>query len=141
MRPGAPGADVSHGICARCAGEFGTFPVDDLSALPQAEYDQLPVGLIELDGQGVVRTYNRAESRRAGRRPANVLGRNFFNDVAPCTQVKEFEGRFRAMVASGEAGTERFEFIFQYGGGQRLMRIALAAEPQRGRVMVLVRDA
>jgi photoactive yellow protein len=34
---------------------------------------------------GTVTSYNLAESRLSGLTPANVVGRNFFSSVAPCT--------------------------------------------------------
>ena len=33
--------------------------------------------------------------------PGAVIGRNFFSEVAPCTRVREFQGRFREGVEAG----------------------------------------
>ena len=80
--------------------------IDDMS---RAELDQLPYGIIKLDEQGVIVEYNQYESQLAGLAPARVLGRNFFTEVAPCTDVQEFHGRFREGVA-----TQRLDVRFRY---------------------------
>jgi photoactive yellow protein len=65
--------------------------VDHLSS---NELDDLPFGVIQLDEEGVIQMYNATESEISGRSPKEVLGKNFFEEVAPCTNVKEFAGRF-----------------------------------------------
>jgi photoactive yellow protein len=61
--------------------------------LTDAELDALPVGAILLDTEGRVLRYNRAEASLARLSPGEVIGRNFFSEVAPCTRVREFQGR------------------------------------------------
>ena len=67
-------------------------PIDTMS---EGELDKLPFGAIQLDRTGIILSYNRTEANLTGRDPRRVIGRNFFTDVAPCTNVKEFAGRFR----------------------------------------------
>ena len=59
-----------------------------------AQLDALPFGLIQLDRDGRIRRFNRAEGELARRRPQEQLGRSFFDEVAPCTKVRAFHGRF-----------------------------------------------
>ena len=61
---------------------------DDLSRLSPSEIDALPFGYIALAPDGTIRKYNRYEADLARRDPQDVLGRNFFTEVAPCTQVR-----------------------------------------------------
>jgi photoactive yellow protein len=112
---------------------------DDLSALSALEIDALPFGYIALRPDGTIRKYNRYEADLARKDPQEVLGRNFFRDVAPCTQVKEFEGRFREF-ASGETPepSMSFDFEFQFRHGRQGVRIGFVRSPLEGEVIVTV---
>lgn len=61
--------------------------------------DRLPHGAIQLAARGNILKYNAGESRISGLLRENVLGKNFFNQVAPCTDGHQFYGRFREGVA------------------------------------------
>lgn len=83
-----------------------------------AELDALPFGVIGLDEEGTILRYNLYESRFARLDRNQVLGRNFFGEVAHCTRTDAFEGRFRAFVASGVGReVERFDFVFDFDFG------------------------
>lgn len=84
-----------------------------LAKMNDGQLDQLAFGAIELDANGRVLKYNAAESEITGRSPDQVIGKNFFRDVAPCTDSPQFAGRFRDGVASGELNT-MFEYTFDY---------------------------
>jgi len=60
------------------------------------ELDTLPDGLIQLDAAGRVLRSNAVESRLASLPQA--FGRSFFTELAPCTKVQAFHGRFREGV-------------------------------------------
>ena len=75
---------------------FDPRTIDDLS---DAELDALAFGVIALDEEGTVLRYNLYESRLARLDRNQVVGRNFFDDVAPCTRIEAFQGRFRAFAA------------------------------------------
>ncbi len=85
----------------------------DLDTLADADLDALSFGVIQLDGRGIVTRYNAAESRFSGRRPEEVLGRHFFREVAPCTNLPAFHGRFLQGVRSG-ALDESFVYTFSF---------------------------
>lgn len=55
-----------------------------LGALGEAELDELAFGAIGLDGQGRVDRFNAYEARHSGLPRAQVVGRHYFFDVAPC---------------------------------------------------------
>lgn len=59
-----------------------------------ADTDGLPFGLITMDRQGIVIGYNAHEARRAGFLPERVIGKNFFEVVAPCTNNHLVAQRF-----------------------------------------------
>ena len=48
------------------------------------ERDSLPFGVVELDADLVCQGYNQTESRFSGLSPERVIGRQFFELVAPC---------------------------------------------------------
>jgi len=112
---------------------------DDLSALSAAEIDALPFGYIALRPDGTIRKYNRYEADLARKNPQEVLGRNFFREVAPCTQVKEFEGRFREFAA-GETLEPALTFDFEFGfrHGRQNVRIGFVRSPLDSEIIVTV---
>jgi photoactive yellow protein len=112
---------------------------DDLSNLSAADIDSLPFGFIGLAPDGTVRKYNRYEADLARKDPQEVLGRNFFRDVAPCTQVQEFEGRFREF-ASGEISepTLSFDFEFAFRHARQKVRIGFVRTPLASEIVVTV---
>ena len=84
-----------------------------LAKMSAAQLDQLAFGAIELDATGRILKYNATEGAITGRNPANVVGKNFFTDVAPCTNRPEFRGKFDAGVKSGNRNT-LFEYVFDH---------------------------
>ena len=75
--------------------------------------DQLAFGAIKLDADGRVLSYNAAEGAITGRDPKDVIGKNFFKDVAPCTSTPEFLGKFQAGVKADNLNV-LFEYVFDY---------------------------
>jgi photoactive yellow protein len=91
-------------------------PVDAVYGADQlstAELDALPYGMFQRDPRGVVLRYSQAESQLSGRAASDVVGRRFFDEVAPCTHVREFYGRFAEGVAAGQLDTV-FNFRFAF---------------------------
>jgi photoactive yellow protein len=81
----------------------------------QKELDALPHGAIQLDHQGTILQYNAFEERLAGLTKEQVVGKNFFKQVAPCTDVQKFYGRFREGVAAGKLHCKfRYHFAFAH---------------------------
>lgn len=84
-----------------------------LATMSEKQIDELTFGAIQLDKTGKILTYNAAESRLTGRRREDVVGKNFFHDVAPCTRRSEFYGRFKDGVKIGALNV-LFEYEFDY---------------------------
>jgi photoactive yellow protein len=99
----------------------------DLAQLNSAEFDALPFGMIRLDRVGTVRAYNVWEAKLARRDPKDVVGQNFFVDVAPCTNVASFRGKLDALAESGE-NTYIFDYDFKFPWGTRRVRIRFVVE-------------
>ena len=98
------------------AGEIGRLTADDL--------DQLPFGAIQLDDAGKILSYNKAEERLSGRSATDVIGKNFFHDVAPCTRVRRFIGAFQEGVQRRTLN-EVFDFTFRFPARTREVRIRM----------------
>lgn len=67
-----------------------------------------------MDRTGGILHYNAAEGDVSGRDPAEMVGKNFFEDVAQCFDTREFKGRFRKGVESGGEFDIRLNYTFDY---------------------------
>jgi photoactive yellow protein len=101
-----------------------------VNRIPEESKDRLPFGLIKLDRLGKILEYNMAQASLAGISAKDAIGKNFFLDLAVCTQRPEFFGKFKEGVDKGVLNTV-FEFTFD-----------LRMTPTRVRVhMVLVQQS
>jgi len=89
-----------------------------------ATLELLPLGVIVVDAKGTVLFYNHREEEISGMRREAVIGTSFFHDVAPCTEVKSFFGRFQELMATG-GETVAFDFTFPFALGPRHVHINL----------------
>lgn len=93
---------------------FGKNDIENvLASLSNRQIDQLAFGAVQLDADGRILTYNAAEAGITGRSADSVIGKNFFRDVAPCTNAPAFKGVFDAGVREGNLNT-MFEYVFDY---------------------------
>ncbi|MFK7741483.1 MAG: PAS domain-containing protein [Planctomycetota bacterium] len=136
--PSADADTASHGICFSCFKDMGLVPTEDILSLSRDQIDKLPIGIIELDRDGIVRRYNETEARAAGLQAERVIGRHFFDEVAPCTSVREFRGAVEAMMADPEAARDELHFVFRFHSGDRLAHLVFAWDSDAGRMTILV---
>jgi photoactive yellow protein len=141
IREGSAISVGSYGICVTCMGDRFGHPIENVSALSDAEADQLPFGFIRLDSEGRVIAYNTQESALSGLPREGVLGKNFFRTIAPCTCVDEFEGTLQTMMASGQAQRRQIEFLFKFKHRTTIVDISMTTDPRRGYATLLVRKA
>ncbi|MGK2859021.1 MAG: PAS domain-containing protein [Thermoanaerobaculia bacterium] len=97
---------------------------DEVGRMSAEEIDDLPFGAIQLDESGNILKYNRYEENFAGRDRVEVVGKNFFRDVAPCTRVRMFFGVFEEGVRRRELD-EVFDFVFRFPKGEKHVRIRM----------------
>jgi methyl-accepting chemotaxis protein len=86
---------------------------ETLDSLTQEDMDALSFGAVEVDKDGKILRYNKAEGEITGRNPRDTIGKNFFKDIAPCTDSLEFSGQFHKGVREGHLNT-MFEYTFDY---------------------------
>jgi len=114
-----------------------------VAQLTPDKLDGLPYGLITLDSRGRVIHYNDTESRLVGLPKDRVIGRNFFREIAPCTRIREFEGRFNEL-ASDPIGVrvQSFDFIFKFARGEQHVSVVMTPGRIRGQFhLALLRRA
>lgn len=87
--------------------------LSDIPAVDRSQADNQPFGIVQVDDAGVIKLYNKWESEMAGVPVASAEGRNFFTQVAPCTNNRLMFGKFKDGVAKGELDSE-FNYTFTY---------------------------
>lgn len=93
---------------------FGKTDVENvLAKMNSAQLNKLAFGAIELDASGHIIKYNAVEGAITGRDPKTMIGKNFFTEVAPCTNRPEFKGVFDTGVRSNNLNT-LFEYVFDH---------------------------
>jgi photoactive yellow protein len=103
--------------------------VERLATMTDDEVNELPYGFLILDHEGRVQLYNRYESRMSRLPPERVLGRSWFHEIAPCTRVDAFFGRFQRLVNAPDVTSERFAFRFHFLHGAQDVLVELTRAP------------
>jgi photoactive yellow protein len=73
----------------------------EVDGMTNLELDALPFGAIQLDREGTILQFNEYEANLSNRRAPDTIGLNFFLEVAPCTNVRTFYGRFQEGIERG----------------------------------------
>jgi len=107
---------------------------DDLQG---SDLDVLPFGMIQLDRAGRILKFNNTEARMARINRDRQIGKSFFDEVAPCTKVREFYGRFQEGLAKRTL-YETFGFVFKFDHGWRNVAITMMYSEKTDSVWVLV---
>ena len=128
----APGSPNVH------AKEYRMLEGTNLFELGEEELDELPFGLISVDRDGTIEQYNAYESRLARLSKERVIGRNFFRDVAPCTAVQAFMGRFNAFVDLEGDASESIDYVFPFTFGKQYVNITFVRSGKDRRIKILI---
>jgi photoactive yellow protein len=92
--------------------------LEQADVLTPGELDSLPVGMIQLDRAGKVLKFNQTESELARVAAADAIGKSFFDEVAPCTKVQAFYGKFLEGVENRRLQTV-FDYVFRFRDGRQ----------------------
>jgi len=135
--------DPAPGPQAFVAPESQGLDFGAVARLSPSELDSLPYGLITLDADGRVLQYNDTESRLVGLPKHKVLGKSFFRDVAPCTRLRDFEGRFLELARDpGRVRVQTFDFVFRFPRAEHHVTVIMTPARTRGQFhLALVRRA
>jgi photoactive yellow protein len=107
---------------------------DALEAADDAALDALPFGVVAMASDGAVTSYNFAESRLSGLTPANVIGRRFFTQVAPCTDTAAVAGRYESEPFLDDV----IAYVFTFALRPTAVRLRLLKGPGRRRMYLAV---
>jgi photoactive yellow protein len=117
-----------------------SFDADDVGErLREADEEALyeaPFGVVRLDDDGTVEFYNRYESELSGVDPSDAVGKNFFTQLAPCSNNQLFQGQFEKGVRRDRLD-ERFTYTFTYKMRPTLVDVRLYRDAS-GRNWVLI---
>lgn len=80
-----------------------------LESQNNAFYDELPFGVVKMDASGTVVYYNKQESIIAGVDPGMAKGKNFFVQVAPCTNNFMVAEKYKLAELD-----EELDYLFTY---------------------------
>lgn len=87
--------------------------LNKLGNLTRLEADNAAFGIIKLEADGKILLYNKYESILAGVPIEKAEGKNFFTDIAVCTNNRIFFGRFKEGIAQGNLDLV-FNYVFTY---------------------------
>jgi photoactive yellow protein len=118
---------------------FGTEEIErKLSTMDDKDLDGLAFGAIQLDKDGNIKSYNAAEGALTGRDPDEVIGKNFFEEVAPCTNEKGFRDVFEKGVANDDLNT-LLEWTFDHLMTPTKVQVHMKKAAVPGRYWVFVK--
>lgn len=107
---------------------FGSNDIDNILQREPQRAESLPFGAVLLDRKGTIMRYNQAESLMVQRSAEEVIGKNFFNDIAPCAKGKRFHGEFLKFRRTGTVDT-LFDYEFDYKMQRLKVKIHLKSQP------------
>lgn len=87
--------------------------LENVYELPNAELNSQDFGIIKLEDSGKILFYNTYESELANISPKTAEGKNFFFEIAPCTNNRLFLGSFQKGIEIGE-NKMLFFYTFTY---------------------------
>lgn len=118
---------------------FGKSDIENaMSKMSAKDINALAFGAIQLDASGKILTYNAAEGTITGRDPSAVIGKNFFRDVAPCTNTPKFKGVFDSGVKANNLNT-MFEYVFDYNMNPTKVKIHMKKAISDGSYWIFVK--
>ena len=95
-----------------------------LDRLTGEELDAVPYGVIQLNAQGLVLSFNRAEILNSGWREGRPIGRDYFRDIAPSSPAPEIFERFADAFAHHHCD-DVFRFTFTHSDLPRTVQIRM----------------
>lgn len=93
-------------------------------------------GIIKIDDDGQILFFNQYESELSGVAPEEAVGKNFFTEIAPCTNNRLFRGRFKKGLRKDNLD-ETFTYTYTYRMRPTLVTIHLYRD-SRGANWIMV---
>jgi photoactive yellow protein len=90
----------------------------------ESTLNRIDFGVIQVDDSGTVQFFNKYESELSGVDPSDANGKNFFTELAPCSNNRLFRGRFKEGVRKGKLN-EQFTYTYTYKMRPTLVEVRL----------------
>jgi photoactive yellow protein len=87
--------------------------IEHAGSMTRIDADGHDFGVVKVDDAGKILMYNKYESEMGGYAASAVEGKNFFTDIALCTNNALFFGQFKKGVAAGTLNM-LFPYMFTY---------------------------
>jgi len=136
-REESPEDVVSHGICVKCFAErVGAVEASEVNEWLDAQLDELPTGRIVLDGSLCVIGYNREEEKLSSLDGKELIGKPFFQSIAPCMSGEDLSGWCARFVHNPSLVDKSIDWLLKLKTGPRIATLDICAG--RGRVVIIV---
>ena len=114
---------------------------DELAAVSADVADRLDFGFIRMDDEGTVEVYNKWEMDLADMHRSEVINRNFFTQVAPCTHNRLFFHSLKEATDNKEGIDTRLSYTFTYRMKPTPVDIRMVRDSERLKFYMLIRRA
>jgi len=118
--------------------KFGDDDTENRLATDPTRVELLPFGAVLLDTAGRVIKYNKVECGISGRSPDQVIGKNFFEEVAPCAKGYAFYNHFFRAVAQGNINVV-FTYKFDYKMAPTDVKIHMKSRDTKQGIWVFIK--
>ena len=105
-----------------------------LETMDQQSMDQLDFGVIRMTRDGIIKAYNQFELNLSGNQRDEVLGKSFFQQIAPCTNNFMVAEKYQTKLALDE----ELDYVFTYRMEPTKVRLRLLAAPDSDHQYLLV---
>ena len=103
--------------------------LEELPEHTSQSINDLDFGAVKVDDEGFIELYNEYESNLSGVEIAAAEGRNFFTQLAPCTNNDLVYGTFKEGVSDDDLDTA-FPYTFSYKMQPTLVDIQMYRHPE-----------
>ncbi|MEO0583858.1 MAG: photoactive yellow protein [Bacteroidota bacterium] len=101
-----------------------------------SQLDEFDFGVVKLQVDGIVASYNKYESDLATFSKENVIGKNFFTQIAPCTNNFMVAAKYMEYL---EPRDEYLDYVFTYKIEPTRVKLRLLTHPYRTYQYLLVK--
>jgi photoactive yellow protein len=123
--------------------KFTDVPAPELlsfvEALEPNAIDDLPFGVIRLDGSGKVIFFSRTEAKQSGFGDRDAIGRKFFTELAPCMGNPDFMRRLEQAQSAGKLDIT-FEQVGDFDDAERELQVRMISASTGGLWVFLQRN-
>jgi photoactive yellow protein len=110
---------------------------DFLRSASSEMLDELDFGVVQMNLEGIISDYNAYESSLASISRNEAVGKNFFTQIAPCTNNNLIAGRF---LSAPKKLDLIIDYIFTYRVKPMFVKLRLIIDPEEQKQFLLVQQ-